>query len=41
LVLLEAELDFSDQEIEFTPTEALLPSLQEIKETTLSLLDTY
>lgn len=41
LALLEAELDFSDQEIEFSPPQALLDPIGELKTTTDSLLDTY
>ena len=41
LTLLEAELDFSDQEIEFSPPEALIDPLSEILKTTEALLETY
>ncbi len=41
LTVLEAELDFSDQEIDFTPLESLLAPLGELKDTTTALLDTY
>jgi len=41
LTILEAELDFSDQEIEFTPPQALLTPLVEIKDTTQALLETF
>ena len=41
LTLLEAELDFSDQEIEFSPPQALLDPLFEIQTTTETLLDTF
>lgn len=41
VVILEAELDFSDQEIEATNPEALLPGLQKLILTTDALLDTY
>jgi tRNA modification GTPase len=41
LVLIEAELDFSDQEIDFTPHEKLLKPVLEAKSTTDDLLKTY
>jgi len=41
LTILEAELDFSDQEIEFSPPQTLLEPLFEIKTTTQSLLETF
>ena len=41
LVLIEAELDFSDQEIDFTPHESLLSPILEVKSITQNLLDTY
>lgn len=41
LTILEAELDFSDQEIEFSPPQALIDPLSEILETTGALLETY
>lgn len=41
LTLLEAELDFSDQEIDFTPSQALLEPLTALGSTTDSLLETY
>ncbi len=41
LTILEAELDFSDQEIDFSPPEALLAPLLEISDTTEKLLETY
>ncbi|MBT3951035.1 MAG: tRNA uridine-5-carboxymethylaminomethyl(34) synthesis GTPase MnmE [Candidatus Marinimicrobia bacterium] len=41
LTVLEAELDFSDQEIDFSPPQALLDPLSEILEITEALLDTY
>lgn len=41
LTVLEAELDFSDQEIEFTPLESHLSSLEGLRETTQALLETY
>ncbi len=41
LTLLEAELDFSDQEIEFSPPQTLLDPLFEIQTTTETLLDTF
>ncbi|MBC8374915.1 MAG: tRNA uridine-5-carboxymethylaminomethyl(34) synthesis GTPase MnmE [FCB group bacterium] len=41
LTILEAELDFSDQEIEFSPPQALIDPLSEIHETTKALLETY
>ncbi|MCF7826022.1 MAG: tRNA uridine-5-carboxymethylaminomethyl(34) synthesis GTPase MnmE [Candidatus Marinimicrobia bacterium] len=41
LTVIEAELDFSDQEIDFTPSSALLGPLFEIRETTSALLETY
>ena len=41
LTLLEAELDFSDQEIDFSPPKALLEPLLEIQATTVALLETY
>lgn len=41
LTLLEAELDFSDQEIDFTPPQVLLDPLHEIQDTTEALLETY
>ncbi len=41
LTVLEAELDFSDQEIDFSPPAALLDSLFEIQKTTGVLLETY
>lgn len=41
LTVIEAELDFSDQEIDFTPSSALLDPLLEIRETTRALLETY
>jgi tRNA modification GTPase len=41
LTILEAELDFSDQEIEFSPPQDLIGPLSEIQETTNSLLETY
>ncbi len=41
LTVLEAELDFSDQEIDFSPPEALVTPLLELSQTTQSLLETY
>lgn len=41
LTLLEAELDFSDQEIEATPLDSYRPVLESLKETTTTLLDSY
>ena len=41
LALIEAELDFSDQEIDFSPPEALLKPLSELFDTTGALLETY
>lgn len=41
LVLIEAELDFSDQEIDFTPYQALLDLVLEVKGLTNDLVDTY
>lgn len=41
LTLLEAELDFSDQEIEFTPPQTLIEPLSQILKTTEALLETY
>ncbi len=41
LTVLEAELDFSDQEIDFSPPQALIDPLSEIKTTAEALLDTY
>ncbi len=41
LSVIEAELDFSDQEIEFTPLKEQLNPLQELKKLTTALLDTY
>lgn len=41
LTLLEAELDFSDQEIEFSPPELLVDTLSDVLETSHALLDTY
>jgi len=41
LTILEAELDFSDQEIDFSPPEALLAPLLELTQTTQALLETY
>ena len=41
LTVLEAELDFSDQEIDFSPPEALLTPLLELTQTTQALLETY
>jgi len=41
LTVLEAELDFSDQEIDFSPPEVLLTTIHEIAQTTERLLDTY
>ncbi len=41
LTVIEAELDFSDQEIEFTPPSAFTAPLQALQATTQSLLETY
>ena len=41
LTVLEAELDFSDQEIEFSPPDALLTPLKSLQTTTEALLETY
>ena len=41
LTILEAELDFSDQEIDFSPPQALVDPLSEILVTTEALLETY
>jgi len=41
LVMLEAELDFSDQEIEFTQPLSLLPGLEEVKGITEALVASY
>lgn len=41
LVVLEAELDFSDQEIEPTDPASLIPALEQLQATTHSLLKTY
>lgn len=41
LVIIEAELDFSDQEIEFTPPEQLLDTVLEVKSNTRNLIETY
>jgi len=41
LTILEAELDFSDQEIDFSPPRALIDPLSEILGTTAALLNTY
>ena len=41
LALLEAELDFSDQDIEFSPPQALLGPIKELNTTTAELLETY
>lgn len=41
ITVIEAELDFSDQEIDFTPPQQHLVALAEIKTTTDDLLDTY
>ncbi|NQV16752.1 tRNA uridine-5-carboxymethylaminomethyl(34) synthesis GTPase MnmE [bacterium] len=41
LTILEAELDFSDQEIAFTPTETHLETIRDLKTTTSALLETY
>jgi len=41
LTQIEAELDFSDQEIEFTPLESLLPGLSELQSTCRALLESY
>ena len=41
LTILEAELDFSDQEIDFSPPQTLLEPLSKIQATTEALLDTF
>ena len=41
LVVIEAELDFSDQEIEFIDPLTLLPDLQGLQQLTTSVIDTY
>ncbi|MCF7806969.1 MAG: tRNA uridine-5-carboxymethylaminomethyl(34) synthesis GTPase MnmE [Candidatus Marinimicrobia bacterium] len=41
LVIIEAELDFSDQEINFTPTEKLLTPVLGVKAKTRDLIETY
>ncbi|MBT3228302.1 MAG: tRNA uridine-5-carboxymethylaminomethyl(34) synthesis GTPase MnmE [Candidatus Marinimicrobia bacterium] len=41
LTILEAELDFSDQEIDFSPPQTLLNPLFEIRATTEALLETF
>jgi tRNA modification GTPase len=41
LTLLEAELDFSDQEIDFTPADTFLPRLHTLQQTCSDLLESY
>jgi len=41
LTVIEAELDFSDQEIDFVPIESFLTSLSQLEDTTHRLLETY
>jgi len=41
LVLIEAELDFSDQEIDFTPHEKLLKPITEVRGLAVDLIETY